>query len=65
MCYPVCVMLQIKDPLLLSEWSITIWPIPYNHKQNVLSALLNKLSFPFSCLWFDIPLMMGNYTFQS
>ena len=61
MCYPVCGMVHIKEPLLLigksspcggsgfpfslSEWSLTICPTPYNHKQNVLSASLNK-TFP-------------------
>ena len=47
MCYPVCGMVHIKEPLLLignspsggsgfplslSEWSITICPMPYNRK---------------------------------
>ena len=48
MCYPVCGMVHIKEPLLLigksspcgcsgfslsiSEWSSTICPTPYNHK---------------------------------
>ena len=61
MCYPVCRMVHIKEPLLLigksslfggsgfpfslSEWSLTICLTPYNHKQNVLSASLNK-TFP-------------------
>ena len=63
MCYPVCGMVHIKEPLLLigksspcgdsgfplslSEWSSTIilCQTPYNRKQNVLSASLNKL-FP-------------------
>ena len=61
MCYPVCGMVHIKDPLLLigknspcgrsrfplsqSEWSFTICPTPYNGKQNVLSTSLNK-AFP-------------------
>ena len=61
MCYPVCGMVHIKELLLLikksspcgssvfpfwlSEWSFTICPMPYNHKQNVLSASLNK-AFP-------------------
>ena len=47
-CYPVCGMMHIKEPLLLivksslygssgfpfllSEWSFTIYPTPYNHK---------------------------------
>ena len=58
MCYPVCVMVHIKEPLLLieksspsggsefplslSEWYFTICLTPYNHKYNVLSASLNK-----------------------
>ena len=61
MCYPVCGMVHIKEPLLLigksspcggsgfplslSEWSFTICPTPYNRKKNVLSASLNK-TFP-------------------
>ena len=48
MCYPVCGMINIKEPLLiigksspcggsgfllsLSEWTITICPTPYNRK---------------------------------
>ena len=62
MCYPVCGMMHIKEPLLLirkssscggsgfpvslSEWSFTICLMPYNHKYNVLSALLNKTLLP-------------------
>ena len=58
MCYPVCVMVHIKEPLLLIgksspcggsgfplslfEWSFTICMTPYNRKYNVLSASLNK-----------------------
>ena len=61
MCYPVCGMVHIKEPLLLirksslcggsgfpfslSEWSLTICLPPYNCKENVLSASLNK-TFP-------------------
>ena len=61
MCYPVCGMMHIKEPLLLieksslcagnrfpfslSEWSLTICLTPYNRKLNVLSASLNK-TFP-------------------
>ena len=61
MCYPVCGMVHIKEPLLLieksspcggsgfplllSEWSFTICLMPYNRKQNVLSASSNK-TFP-------------------
>ena len=62
MCYPVCGMVHIKEPLLLigrsspcygsgfplslSEWSFTTCLMPYNRKYNVLSASLNK-TFPF------------------
>ena len=55
MCYPVCGVVHIKGlirksspcgsngfPLLLSEQSFTILPMPYNHKENVLSLSLNK-----------------------
>ena len=58
MCYPVCGMMHIKEPLLLigncspyggsgfpislSEWSFTIYLTPYNRKYYVLSASLNK-----------------------
>ena len=58
MCYPVCEMMHIKEPLLLidksslcggsgfpfslSEWDLTIYLTPYNRRQNVLSASLNK-----------------------
>ena len=60
MCYPVCGMVHIKEPLLLirksslcgsgfpfslSEWSFTICLTPYNRKKNVLSVSLNK-TFP-------------------
>ena len=57
MCYPVCGMVHIKEPLLLidksslcggsgfpsslSEWSLTICLTPYN-RRNVLSVSLNK-----------------------
>ena len=56
MCYPVCRMMQIKQPLLLigksspcggsgfhlslSAWSFNICVTPYNRKENVLSASL-------------------------
>ena len=71
MCYSVCGMVHIKEPLLLigksslcgssgfplslSEWSLTICLMPYNRKQDVLSASLNKtfpsfLPFPFQSL---------------
>ena len=59
MRYPACGMMHIKEPLLLigksspcggsrfppsqSEWSFTICMTPYNPKQNVLSASLNKI----------------------
>ena len=58
MCYPVCGMVHIQEPLLLieksspcggsgfpisiSQWSFTICLMPYNRKYNVLSASLNK-----------------------
>ena len=58
MCYPVCGMVHIKEPLLLidksslcggsgfpfslSEWSLTICLTPYKRRLNVLSASLNK-----------------------
>ena len=58
MCYPVCGMVHIKEPLLLidksslcggsgfplslSEWSLTICLTQYNRRKNVLSASLNK-----------------------
>ena len=58
MYHPVHGMLHIKEPLLLignsgpcggsgyplllSEWSFTMCPTSYNHKQNVLSVSLNK-----------------------
>ena len=54
MCYPVCGMVHIKEPLLLinksslcggsgfpfslSEWSLTICLTPYNRRLNVLSV---------------------------
>ena len=63
MCYPVCGIMHIKEPLLiigksspcggsgfplsLYEWSFTICLTPYNRKQNVLSASLNKTVPPF------------------
>ena len=66
MCYPVCGMVHIKEPLLLignsspcggsgfplslSEWSFTICLTPYNRKQNVLRASLNK-TFPSFLSW--------------
>ena len=62
MCYPVCGMMHIKEPLLLIgksspcggsgfplslyEWSFTICPTPYTRKWNVLSASLNKTLLP-------------------
>ena len=58
MSYPVCGMMHIKEPLLLigksslcggsgfplslSQWAFTICLTPYNRKQNMLSASLNK-----------------------
>ena len=61
MCYPVCGMVHIKEPLLLigrsspcggsgfplspSEWFFTTCPTPYIRIENVLSVSLNK-TFP-------------------
>ena len=61
MCYPVCGMVHIKEPLLLIGksspcggsgfpislymWYFIIGLTPYNRKLNVLSASLNK-TFP-------------------
>ena len=52
MCYPVCGMMHIKEPLLLIGKSSYVaagflsrylsGPLPYNRKYNVLNALLNK-----------------------
>ena len=58
MCYPICGMMHIKEPLLLIrkssrfplalfEWSFTICLTPYNRKQNVLSVSLNKTVLSF------------------
>ena len=35
-------------PFSLSEWSLTICLMPYNHRYNVLSASLNKTFLSFS-----------------
>ena len=61
MCYAVCVMMHIKEPLILIgkssscggseflvslfKWSFTICLTPYDRKLNVLTASLNK-TFP-------------------
>ena len=74
MCYSVCGMMHIKEPLLLieksspsggsefplslSEWSFTICVTPYNRKQNVLSMSLNK-TFPF----FLNPVNISNFRY--
>ena len=63
MCYPVCGMVHIKEPLLLigksslcggsrfplsqSEWFFTICPTPYTGKLNVFSVSLIKHSLPY------------------
>ena len=65
MCYPVCGMMHIKEPLLLigksspcggsgfpfslSEWSFIICLTLYNRKYNVLNASLNKTFPPPPC----------------
>ena len=41
-------------PLFLSEWFFTICPTPYNRKENVLSASLNKTFPSFQAEW-EIP----------
>ena len=67
MCYPVCGMMHIKEPLLLigksspcggsgfplslSERSFAICLTPYNRKLNVLSASLSKTLPSFLCIW--------------
>ena len=74
MCYPVCGMVHLKEPLLLvgksspcggsgfplslSEWSFTICMTPYNRKYNVLSASLNKKCY----LLTGSITMTGDYT---
>ena len=74
MCYPVCGMVHIKEPLLLigksspcggsgfplslSKWSFTICQTPYNGKWNVLSTSLNK-TFPF----LSFPLSLSEWSF--
>ena len=66
MCYPVCGMVHIKEPLLLIrksslcgssgfpfsllKWSLTICLTPYNRKKNVLSVSLNKTFPSFLCV---------------
>ena len=78
MCYPVCGMVHIKEPLLLilksspcggsgfplslSEWSFTICPTPYNHKLNVLSASSNKTFRSFLSLVKEILYLMMQAT---
>ena len=50
MCYPVCGVLLIEKSspggggsgFSLTEWSFIIGPTPFNQKQSVLSASLNK-----------------------
>ena len=64
-CYPVCGMMHIKEPLLLigksspcggsgfplslSEWSFTICPTPYNHKYNLPIKMF--ISCIIACSW--------------
>ena len=68
MCNPVCGMVHIKEPLLLigksspcggsgfplslSVWYFAISLTPYNRKQNVLSASLNKTFLSFLSIVF-------------
>ena len=78
MCYPVCGMVHIKEPLLLidksslcggsgfpfslSEWSLTICLTPYNHRLNVLSVSLNKTFLSLS-LFYLLPCFKKGTTF--
>ena len=77
MCYPVCGMVYIKEPLQLigksspcggsgfpfslSEWSFTICLMPY--KCNVLSASLNKTFPSFLPYYYVIIYISGNPIF--
>ena len=45
MCYPVCRMVHIKDPLLLFRKSsiftlLVIYPTPYNHKYKCVKCVI-------------------------
>ena len=76
MCYPVCGMVLIKEPLLLidksslcggsgfpfslSEWSLTICLTPYNRRLNVLSASLNKIFLSFSLSFLTIRMVLNH-----
>ena len=49
-----------RFPLLLSEWSFTICPTPYNRKYNVLSASLNLTFLPsFGYVSYEVRSMCG------
>ena len=70
MCYPVCVMVHIKEPLLLirksslcggcgfpfslSEWSLTICLTPYNRKIKCVECIVK---YNISFLWHQISWM--------
>ena len=72
MCYPVCGMMHIKEPLLLirksnlcggsgfplslSEWSFTIYPTPYNCTFNEESS--------FFCVLIYLDFVRGKYYFR-
>ena len=69
MCYPVCGMVNIIEPLLnscsggsgfplsLSERSFTICSTPYNCKYNVMNASLTKTFPNFLCNIVNIALV--------
>ena len=77
MCYPVCGMVHIKEPLLLigksslcggsgflfslSEWSLTICLMPYNRKYNVLSASFNKTFPSFLLHYISVILILSDF----
>ena len=46
--------------LFLSEWSFTIYPMPYNHNENELSVLLNKKNISFILLIVRVNLILLN-----
>ena len=65
MCYPVCGMVHIKEPLLLidrsslcggsgfpfslSEWSLTICLTPYNRRLKCVECVVKHFSLSLSC----------------
>ena len=69
MCYPVCGMVHIKEPLLLigksspcggsgfplslSEWSFTICPMPYNRERGLLDGWMDGWMDGWTDGWMD------------